>query len=423
MSEKTDEGSEGEDGRADDVGEGAQDNSDRPEDARLGGLQDEDDLLGDLQDEDARAARRELIEQLTAEGISREEIANAVAEDRLALLPVEHELRGELRYTFEELAQRAELPEDQVARHMLALGLPQPTGDNRLYNDEDVEMARLVGQFEQAGLPNDGMLQVSRVLGQSMANIAAAISDLAGNALLQPGDNERDLALRYRTAARELIPLLEPLIGRQLRLHMLEVVRRVVVSSAERESGQTAGTRPVAIAFADLVSFTRLGERLAPAELGAIATRLAEMAGDLATPPVRLVKTIGDAAMLASYEAAPLLDAVLELIAAVDAEGEDFPQICAGIAHGPALPRSGDFYGRPVNLASRITGVARPGSVLASNDLQEAVGDDEGERYRWSQAGRYQLKGFENRVPLMRVRRQEPEEAETAPSEGPSSDE
>ena len=125
--------------------------------------------------------------------------------------------------------------------------------------------------------------------------------------------------------------------------------------------------------FADLVGFTRLGEEVAPDELGRLAVRLEALAGDAAEPPVRLVKTIGDAAMLASPQPEPLLAATLRLIEAADAEGEDFPQLRAGAALGQALPRAGDWFGRPVNLASRITSVARPGSLLVERELREAV--------------------------------------------------
>ncbi len=118
-------------------------------------------------------------------------------------------------------------------------------------------------------------------------------------------------------------------------------------------------------------------------------------------PPVRLVKTIGDAAMLASPEPEPLLAAALSLIDAADAEGEDFPQLRAGAAFGQALPRAGDWFGRPVNLASRITSVARPSSLLADRELREAVDGP----YRWSFAGERRLRGIRGPVPLFRARR------------------
>src|SRR6185437_4522666 len=132
-----------------------------------------------------------------------------------------------------------------------------------------------------------------------------------------------------------------------------------------------------------------------------LAVRLESLAADAADPPVRLVKTIGDAAMLASPEPEPLLGAALSLIAAADAEGEDFPQLRAGAAMGQALPRAGDWFGRPVNLASRITAVARPSSLLVERELRESVDGP----YRWSFVGERRLKGIRGPVPLFRARR------------------
>ena len=121
----------------------------------------------------------------------------------------------------------------------------------------------------------------------------------------------------------------------------------------------------------------------------------------MAEPPVRLVKTIGDAVMLVSTEAGPMVGAALGLIAAAEAEGEEFPWLRAGLATGPTLPQSGDYYGRSVNLASRITGVARPGSVVVDAATQEATGE---EGFSYSYAGERKLKGIDSRVKLFRAR-------------------
>src|SRR5271169_4329738 len=161
------------------------------------------------------------------------------------------------------------------------------------------------------------------------------------------------------------------------------------------------GSREVAVCFADLVGFTRLGEEVAPDELGRLAVRLEALAAEAAEPTVRLVKTIGDAAMLAAPEPQPLLASALNLIDAADIEGEDFPQLRAGVAVGLALPRAGDWFGRPVNLASRITAIARPGSVLAEREARESAGD----AYGWSYAGERRLRGIREPVPLFRARR------------------
>ena len=101
----------------------------------------------------------------------------------------------------------------------------------------------------------------------------------------------------------------------------------------------------MAACFADFVGFTRLGEALDAEDLGALVGRLGELAADVAFAPVRLVKMIGDAAMLVSSDTDALLEAALTLVAAADAEGEGFPQLRAGLAHGPAVPRAGDWYG------------------------------------------------------------------------------
>jgi adenylate cyclase len=87
------------------------------------------------------------------------------------------------------------------------------------------------------------------------------------------------------------------------------------------------------------------------------------------------VTTIGDAVMLVSPEPVPLLDALLDLTAAADKE--DLPQLRVGVASGWAVSRAGDWFGSPVNVASRVTSVARPGSVLAAESTRELIGDAE----------------------------------------------
>jgi adenylate cyclase len=186
-----------------------------------------------------------------------------------------------------------------------------------------------------------------------------------------------------------------------VRLHLRHMVRTEAISAAERAEGTLPGAREVTVCFADLVGFTRLGEEVAPDELGRVAQRLVELTGEHLRGEVRLVKAIGDAAMLVSPEPSGLLDVALDLVDAADAEGADFPQLRVGMASGAALSRAGDWYGRPVNLASRVTAIARPGSVLATREVRQAAGD----AYRWSSAGARSLKGVDEPVRLYRVRR------------------
>ena len=117
-------------------------------------------------------------------------------------------------------------------------------------------------------------------------------------------------------------------------------------------------------------------------------------------PPVRFVKTIGDAVMLVSTEASALLDAMLALVEVTDAD-EKLPQLRVGLAYGPAVSRAGDWFGSPVNLASRVTSVARPGSVLVAQAAYEQIGDDD--HFTWSFARARRLKGIKDDVKLYRA--------------------
>jgi adenylate cyclase len=102
---------------------------------------------------------------------------------------------------------------------------------------------------------------------------------------------------------------------------------------------------------------------------------------------------------------------VLKLVDVVDTD-DDFPRLRAGVASGMAVSRAGDWFGSPVNAASRVTSVARPGSVLVAESVREAVGDNAG--FTWSFASSRKLKGIKNQVSLFRVRRGEGERKDTA---------
>ena len=349
-----------------------------------------------------RQARLELLEQLHGEGCSLEELRDAVAAGRLTLLPVERALAGEgPRYTAREIAELAGIELESLQRFSSALGVPYGDPDEPRGTEADLEAARRIKAFLDAGLPEDGMLQVARTIGMGTARIAEANRELIIRTLTQPGDTERDVALRFAAAAEYMLPLAGPTVVYALQAHLLEQIRRDVIGATALASGEIGGTVELTVCFADLVEFTRLGEEIAPEELGMVAGRLEEMASAVAEPPVRLVKTIGDEVMLVSPEPEPMVTAALALIHAAEQEGQQFPWLRAGIASGPTLPQSGDYYGRPVNLASRLTNVARPGSVVLDEATKEAVGD----AFDYSYVGERRLKGLDYRVKLFRARR------------------
>jgi adenylate cyclase len=361
-------------------------------------------LLDDAGDERAREARLELLRTLEEAGCSLEQMREAAQQGRLALLPVEMVLAGEgTRRTQREVAKETGLEVDFLTEARRALGLPALDPDDPVVTDDELELARSAATLLEAGLDREGFLELTRTMSQAMAGVAAALTSTFGAALLRPGDTERDLGLRYAEMVREVGPLAGPSLTQMLNLRLREQVRQAVVGQAELESGRLPDAQQVVVGFVDIVGFTNLGEQVDPDELGAVVRRFETLVDDAARPPVRLVKTIGDAAMLAASEAPPMLDTLLELVEG-SREDEERPLLRGGVASGAALPRAGDLYGRPVNLASRLTSFARRGSVVASKEVREAAGDD---GYDWSEAGSRKLKGVRGEVEVYRVRSKE----------------
>ena len=357
-------------------------------------------LLDGLQGE-ARAERLALLEQLAEEGVPLAELRRTTATGTVIFLPADRVIVGPERYTATEVAERSGVEIEFLIAARRAMGLPIPEPDEALYTEAELESAARTLVAREAGISDEEILELLRVLGRGLSQAAESLRALPLKLVLKPGMSERDLASRYGEAAAQLYPMVDPLVSNVLALHLRHTAQSEVISALERGGGQLPGSREVTICFADLVGFTRLGEEVPPEELGQLAVRLEALATEAAQPPVRLVKTIGDAAMLASPEPGPLLQAALDLIDAADAEGEDFPQLRAGAAVGRALPRAGDWFGRPVNLASRITAIARPGSVLTEREVRESARAD----YGWSFAGERRLRGIREPVSLFRARR------------------
>ena len=352
----------------------------------------------------AREARLALLRELADQGVTLDELKRAVEENRLVLLPVERVFdEGADRYTAAEVAEASGLGPHFLGRLLQALGAPIPADDERVYADMDLEAAKRAKMFLEAGLPEEGVLETSRLIGISMANLADANVDLVGDVFTEPGVDERELAMRYAAAARTMAPPLGETLLHAYRLHLRERIRQAVITEAELAEGRVSGSDEMTIAFADMVGFTRLGESLEIEQIGDLTGRLFELASDSARSPVRLVKMIGDAAMFASPESGRLLEAVIGLVES--ARNEDIPPLRAGAARGQALGRGGDWYGRPVNLAARITSFARPESVVVDQFVKDSIAESNEHPFHFSFAGKRRFKGIEGEVPVHRVRR------------------
>jgi adenylate cyclase len=352
-------------------------------------------LLDGLQGEE-RAARLELLERLSADGVGIDELRAAVAEDRLALLPLDRVLGA--RYSAREIERKEGIPIELLIRFRRLLGLPTPQPDDKVFSHEDIEAARSTQMFIDSGLEMEAIVEITRVLGEGMARLAATTTAAFVEAFLQPGDSEQEVAVRFSLLAEQLTPAVGPVLIAAYGAHLRESVGRGMIGRDELATGRLPGSQDVAVCFADLVGFTRLGGEVEVQELGSVAGALARLAAELAQPPVRLVKTIGDAAMFVSSDTEPLVEVALALVDA--AERAELPSLRAGVASGPALLRSGDYYGHSVNLASRVTGIARAGSVLCTQEVHDAAP----EAFEWSFAGRHRLKGISEPAPLHRAR-------------------
>ena len=350
----------------------------------------------------ARAARADLLAHLHADGCTTEQLQAAAAEGRLALLPAERALAAGGDLTPRDVAAAVGVALEDLEAVRRACGLPLPPPDVAELGELDLAGARAFARFLDGGLPRDGLIEASRVFGEAAAHAAAAAGTLANAAIPQPGDTEHDFALRLAATTQELTPPAAELLGILYRLHNRENLRQQIIDPDELAAGRRSDVHEVSIGFCDLVGFTRLGEGVPAADLGAIATRFAALAAEVVEPPVRLVKTIGDAVMFVAPEPTPLLDAALDLMEAADAEGAEFPAVHAGAAHGPALRRWGDYYGGPVNLAARLTERARRASLITDGAVRERAGED---GFAWSEAGLKRLKGMTEPTPVWRCRR------------------
>jgi adenylate cyclase len=354
---------------------------------------------------DERTARERLLERLSRDGFDNDELVKAVKEDRLALLPVDRVLGG--TWTAGEIEQETGLAAPLITRIRQQQGLPKPAPEDRVFTDDDVEAARSTKLFLDAGFDEERVAEITRVLGEGMSRLAATIVGAFLGTFLKAGDSEEEVAERFATLAEQLTPAMNPILSSAFKAHLNDTVQRGVLRREELETGDIAGSQEVAVCFADLVGFTRLGGQVEVRELGSVAGQLAQLAASVTEPPVRLIKTIGDAAMFVSPEPGPLVRVALALVEG--AEAQELPSLRAGIALGPALLRAGDYYGNSVNLASRVTGVARGGSVLCTKEVRDATGD---EGLQWSPAGRFRLKGVSGPTPLFRARRTDPEDAQ-----------
>jgi len=349
----------------------------------------------------ARDERAELVSWLLEQNFAVEQIRGAVAP---FLLPAGRIVGDDgVHVSSRQICEEAGIDLELLQRMQRAVGLPRVDDpDAKVHTRADVASALRGQQFIDLGVEPEQVIAVVRALAEGLTHAAEVMRHAALRMVIQPGATELQLAQAYEAVAQQLTPQLGPMIEEVLLVQLRHSLGTEAVNAAERAAGTLPGARDVAAAFGDLVGFTQLGEVVPPEELERLASRLASYARDVAVGPVRFIKTIGDAVMFVSPDATALLNAMLDLVDG--AGGEDLPNLHVGVAYGSAVSRAGDWFGSPVNLASRVTGVARSGSVLVAESAREAIGDADG--FAWSIAGTRRLKGIKGETRLFRARRQ-----------------
>jgi adenylate cyclase len=306
-------------------------------------------------------------------------------------LAVEQWIGEEGGQRLDEIAAAHGLDPDTLARNRRALGLPVER-DEPVYGDALAALAQRVNAYVEAGFSLDDLLVFNRVAGRGIAAIVATATDLL---LERLSEHEDDPARRGLLAAQMilgLLPSLEQGIAQLFREHVRQMVR---TEAAEQLAGAQSGrAQPVGVAFVDLVDFTRTGQAVSAQELSAVAEGLEATASELSGSEVTVVKLIGDEVMLCARDPAALVRVVLALVAVGADEDSDLPPMRAGAALGEVVRRGGDYFGHVVNIASRLTEIAEPHTVVVEPRLYENTRAS----VAWNAAGSHKLRGVERPV-------------------------
>ncbi|MCC6766536.1 MAG: adenylate/guanylate cyclase domain-containing protein [Deltaproteobacteria bacterium] len=278
-------------------------------------------------------------------------------------------LLGAADLTGLDVARAGGVDLDDLHRLWRALGFPPVAADDRRFTRADVEMVRALRVLvdEQRADPSD-VLQLTRVVGHAMARVGdAQVTAIAERLRARREDAATD-ASAGELAARigELAPTLERLLGHVWRRHLVAALLRVAATPL-------AADRSAIVGFADLVDFTATSRALDGREITAIVDRFEAVAYEhVLAHGGRIVKTIGDEVMFSVDETA---GAAAIALALVDAHTRDprLPLVRVGIAGGPIVAWQGDLFGTTVNLASRLADFARPGTVVVSDEVGEAL--------------------------------------------------
>ncbi|GAB2819327.1 adenylate/guanylate cyclase domain-containing protein [Streptomyces chlorus] len=290
-------------------------------------------------------------------------------EDPLALRLEQLILGAERRYTPFQAARSASVTVELATRFWRAMGFAD-VGQAKAFTEADVLALRRLAGLVEAGLLSEAMaVQVARSTGQTTARLAEWQIDSFLEGLTEPPE----LGMTRTEVTYPIVELLLP----ELEEFLVYVWRRQLAASAGRvlqaADDEEMVDRRLAVAFADLVGFTRLTRRMEEEELGELVEAFETTAADLvAARGGRLIKTLGDEVLYAADDAGTAAEIALRLIETM-ANDETMPELRVGMAFGTVTTRMGDVFGTTVNLASRLTSIAPRDAVLVDTAFAEEL--------------------------------------------------
>jgi adenylate cyclase len=341
------------------------------------------------------AAYVRVIERLRARGHTLEEIKRASDRGQLAVGPIENLLTAsEGLYTLREVARETGLSTSMIERLHAAMGVPAQPAE--LMSEEDMQVMRYVAAIFEAGLPPVAFLQLARVYGQALAQIADAEVRLVHlyvhEPMMRAGVPNVEIAEEMEGLARQLMPFVVPILSYVHTRLLSQFVEQDVIGHMDTdlaESSPEQGRLRVAILFADLAGYARLTVERGDAEALGAVERFVEEVQQTLPADARVTKTLGDEVMVVGSDPSALARWAV-LLQARERRDEPPPRI--GIHYGEALYRDGDYYGRDVNKAARVVARAGGGEVLVTRSVVDDAAGLDGVWF--DRIGEVGLKGF-----------------------------
>jgi len=296
---------------------------------------------------------------------------------------------------------------DETRLVVLNFGLPAPDPQEPYFTAAEAEVLVRFGVLREIW-PPEVYLQIVRVYGQALAHIARTEINLFR---LHIEPNLRSASggpMRARQAVQEafgeLLPLADPLLLGVHRRRVEHELTQAVVREAEIRTpeGVLPGAIEVTFLFCDLKDFSAYAEAHGDAVAADLIERLAVVVTRELGHHGHVVKALGDGFMLSYPEPGEAVAACIRIIEQM--RGGGAPGVHAGVHHGVVLYREGDYFGRAVNLAARLLGLAGRDELIASEAVVRATAG----RFDWESRGSQGIRGFGEPVSVYRLRSASP---------------